>query len=533
MSTIKRTEFSALRFCVLLCLFFVVFNGLSDGLRGQGVPVEKGGVTSYGELQELASAISKRAYEPQPEVPQVLKELTYDQFRFIGFTDGKEVWAETLLPFRVGFYHKGYVAVDDVSIDVIRDGQDFSIPFSRNYFHYLAWAHDLKLPDDVGFAGFRIKTVFPDEIEMQEIFTFVGASYFRARAKNTILGTSTRGLAIDCGLPKPEEFPVFRKYWIVKPKMGDTSLHVLGLLESQSVTGAYDFVLSAGTDATTIDVKETLYFRSVPEKVGIAPMSSMWLWGDGLAGPQGDHRPEVHDSDGLQIQDANGNWLWRALGQQGYPSIVHLAYPAVKGFGLIQRDVNKEHYLDDEALYHMRPSVWIEPLSDWGPGAIELLELDAPHEGIDNIAAWWVPDQKVEVGKPIELSYRLSYFLGDRADHELAKAVGHRIVRNEGKMQLEVDFRGPSLMHRGENFVPEVEVSSIRGAVISSSSRASIPGDVTTKLEIEPTGEGPVELQVKLKDGAQVLTETWSYLCPLTAPKVELPPWKKKDEEKK
>src|SRR5690606_17895164 len=112
-----------------------------------------------------------------------------------------------------------------------------------------------------------------------------------------------------------------------------------------------------------------------------------------------------------------------ALGQQNYPSLIQLKYTDLKGFGLLQRDTFPNHYLDDEARYDARPSVWIQPQSNWGSGRVELLELPAPHEGIDNIAAWWVPDQEITAGTQLEYSYRLSYFLGDCPEHQLAKAI--------------------------------------------------------------------------------------------------------------
>ena len=497
---------------------------------GEVMAQEKPNIASYADVQTLAKATAGKDYVPQPVIPQFLKEMTYDEFRHIGFTDGKEIWNDTILPFRLGFYHKGYVAVDDVKLNIVSDAKSKSLPFSKNYFHYLGDAAKLSIPDDLGFAGFRVKTVFPGDIQLQEIFSFVGASYFRARAANTILGTSTRGLALDCGLPKVEEFPIFREYWIVKPKPGDATLKVFALMDSPSVSGAYEFLLTAGNVATTIDVHETLYFRKAPEKVGIAPMSSMWLWGDGLKGPEGDHRPEVHDSDGLQVLEQDGKWLWRALNQQSYPSIVQLPYQnSFKGFGLIQRDTRKESYLDDEALYHMRPSVWIEPKSDWGAGRLELLELDAPHEGIDNIAAWWVPEKKIEPGSSIELSYQISYFLGDRPEHDKAKAVSHRVTRDaDGTIFLEVDFNGPGLDYRDASKPPVIQILSIRAAVTENKCEKSDKGLWTAKMTVKPTKEGPIELRIGLKDGEEQFSETWSYLCPLVPPKVELPPWKKK-----
>lgn len=491
-------------------------------------------VSTFKELEQAASELATRPYQPQPEIPASLKNLTYDQFRWIGFRDGREMWENTILPYRIGFYHKGYVHVDDVSINVTSKDKVWPVPFSKDYFHYLNSAKDLEIPDDLGFAGFRVKGAFPGQVELTEIFSFVGASYFRAKSAQTVLGTSTRGLAINCGLPKAEEFPVFREYWIVEPQLGDKTLKVLALLDSPSVSGAYEFLLTQGIEKTDIDVRQSLYFRQAPEKVGIAPMSSMWLWGDALPGPDGDHRPEVHDADGLQVQAPDGRWLWRALGQQNYPSLIQLKYDGMKGFGLLQRDTLPNHYLDDEARYDARPSVWIQPQSHWGPGRIELLEIPAPHEGIDNIAAWWVPEQPVLPGTPLEFSYRISYFSGDCPEHLLAKAVAHRVQRQEsGQIQLEIDFAGPELAELNSQSPPLVQVSSIRAEVISTGCEKRPSGIWTVRLLIQPTKEGPVELQVFLKDVQQDISETWAYLCPLTSPKVSLPPWKVKDHEVK
>lgn len=64
-----------------------------------------------------------------------------------------------------------------------------------------------------------------------------------------------------------------------------------------------------------------------------------------------------------------------------------------------------------EALYHRRPSVWIEPQGDWGKGSVQLIEIPSEAERYDNIAAFWTPEKPVEPGQPLEYSYRLSFFL--------------------------------------------------------------------------------------------------------------------------
>src|SRR3546814_20584023 len=79
----------------------------------------------------------------------------------------------------------------------------------------------------------------PDHLD--EVAVFLGASYFRVVAAGQQYGLSARGLAIDTGLAKKEEFPYFSEFWLKKPQPGSRSIEIYALLESESVTGAYHF----------------------------------------------------------------------------------------------------------------------------------------------------------------------------------------------------------------------------------------------------------------------------------------------------
>lgn len=516
----------AMTFCALWGL---AFSGVKNELMAEVRRRLEIPVTNFEQLCSAAEQLAQQAFQPQPEAPAFLREMNYDQVRHIQFNSGNAIWGNTRLPFRLGFYHKGYVHQDDVAINLLRDGESEPTLFSTDYFHYIDFARDLEIPDDLGFAGFRVIGAYPGREQLEEMISFVGASYFRSRPETGSWGTSARGLAINAGLPAPEEFPVFREFWITKPEMDDDSLTALALLDSPSVCGAYEFQMRPGARATVFDVRAQLHFRQVPEKVGLGPMSSMWMWGDGLAGPEGDHRPEVHDADGLQIEYADGRWLWRALSRQTYPSLVRFPADQAKGFGFLQRDRDRSHYLDDEAHYHNRPGVWIEPTSDWGNGAIELLELPAPHEGIDNMAAWWVPASPVVVGEPLSLAYRIHFFMGDRPDHRLGKAIGFTVDREEQELlRIAVEFALP-----GEDSPQSVEpqATCIRGDIKEARCEETGPGSWVATLDIRPAGDGPIELTLLLKEGDVPLTETWAALCPLEPPPVSLPPWRLKELE--
>lgn len=346
-----------------------------------------------------------------------------------------------------------------------------------------------------------------------------------------------RGLAIDVGLNKPEEFPVFQSFWVEKPPTDSTKVIILALMDSPSVVGAYQFKFEPGLDRTVLDVDATLVFRKATERVGVAPLTSMWMWGDGLVGPAEDSRPEVHDSDSLVIWNRSDNrqdrWTCRSLMRQNYPSIVQFPQTSLVGFGLIQRDVQQDHYNDNEAKYHLRPSIWVEPTTDWGSGAIHLLELPAEHEGIDNMAIWWSPSKLIEPMTTLPLSYRITFASGDPTMHSLLKVIAHRVERpvgNEKAFKFGLDFAmSVSPTKKLDPSSVEVICSGVRCEIEQSKAKRNEDGSWTVDMIARPTTDNePIELNVQLVESGRPLSENWSYLCPIQPPPVALPPWRQK-----
>ena len=143
------------------------------------------------------------------------------------------------------------------------------------------------------YAGLRLRFPINSKEYNDEFVVFQGASYFRGVGKALLYGLSARGLAIDTGQPKGEEFPMFRAFWVRKPDPAATTVVVEALLDSPSVTGAYKFSIKPGDD-TQMDVELVLFPRRDMKHVGIAPMTSMFLL-DALSRPVEDFRPAVHD----------------------------------------------------------------------------------------------------------------------------------------------------------------------------------------------------------------------------------------------
>src|SRR6185436_2924183 len=165
---------------------------------------------------------------------------------------------------------------------------------------------------DLHYAGFRMRYPLNSKDVLDEFLVFQGASYFRAVGKDLLYGLSARGLAIDTGQPQGEECPFFRSCWIRTPEEGAKTVVVFALLNSQSATGAYRFTIKPG-DATVMDVEAMLFPRRDIEHAGIAPLTSMYLFGTLNKAGFDDYRSAVHDSDGLLMVNGREEWIWRPL----------------------------------------------------------------------------------------------------------------------------------------------------------------------------------------------------------------------------
>lgn len=473
------------------------------------------GTWSFRWLQQRAEDLATRPFVRSASVPEQLQQLDYDRYRRIGFRPEKAIWRDSQAPFWLEGFHRGYLFGDRVILHLVENGHVQRVPFDRQLFRYPSDFEHLSVPHDLGFAGFRVLGRFARSPHPLEIASFLGTSYFRAIGEGQVYGTSARGLAIDIGLTKAEEFPEFREFWVERPEPAARELRIGALMDSPSVTGAYEFVLRPGA-ATIWEVTARLFFRRVPEKIGLAPLSSMWMWGDGRPGPRDDPRPKVHDADGLLVWTNDGEWVWRPLSQPGYPSLSQYEFGGIRGFGLMQRDRRHESYRDDRVEYHLRPSVWIEPLHDWSAGAVELLELPAKHEGVDSIAAWWTPREPIRIDQPLDLHYTVSFMPSEPQQHVEARAVATRVVRRSGQpLTVEIEFAGRQLAAFAADAAIVPEVQCLRGKVTHVQCRRQPDGNWQVRFDVHPTEPAPIELRAVLKTEGRSVSESWRYLCPI------------------
>ncbi len=451
----------------------------------------------------------------EASLPDFLTKLDYDQYRDIRYKPNKALWRDEELPFQIQAFHRGFMFTDRVIVNIVNHGEATRLAYSPELFDFGRNNLPAPLPADLGFAGLRFHYPLRRDEVLDEIAVFLGASYFRAVGLAQVYGASARGLALDTGLPKAEEFPIFREFWIEKPAKDADSLTLYALLDSPSVTGAYRFVIRPGLDLT-MDITSHLYFRKAVERVGIAPLTSMFFHGENTDRFADDFRPEVHDTDGLLFGRSTGEWVWRPINnpRQLRISVFHDTKPS--GFGLLQRDRNFDHYQDLEAQYHHRPSVWVETLGEWGPGAIYLIEIPSEAEKYDNIVAFWVPDQAASEGKEFRYDYRLHFFRDEFIVPSGGKVVATRIgaAENDGaNRKIVVDFGGPTLKMLSPKALMEADVSAGGGKIANLVVQKNEENDTwRLSFDLEPEKDKDlVELRAMLKSGKDVFTETWVY----------------------
>lgn len=492
-------------------------------------------VNSFESLSDLAKDISQYTFDPMPAPADVLAELDYSQYRQIEFKYPRGVWWGGKTPFWFESFHRGFLQQAKVELFTLIDGKTKHIPYNREDFDYHGVLDPAKIPADTGHAGLKIVGRFPRIGGGEEMLTFLGSSYFRSRPDGFSYGASARALAVNIAMTQPEEFPALRAFWIQKPVNHSPSVTVLGLLDSPRVTGAYEFEFTPGTTESKIRVKARLHFRHAIEKLAIAPITSMWMWGDGFPGPENDNRPAVHDSDGVLIQTQEDGWVWRPFSRHSYPSVSSRQVKTLLGFGALQRNIAFFHFEDYNANYHKRPSVFVKPKTPWTNGRIEFGEFPSAHEGIDNIGTYWVFNDPVDISKPMDFEYDVSFLIGDTGEQKfVARATAFTVDRKPpsassaesapekpGPIDIEIRFSGEALKTYRHNVMPYLNLKVANGKSSGQSVRSTETGDFLVTVTINPDGESPVDIELFLEHQNKKLTETFLYLCP--ARQAEIP----------
>lgn len=508
------------------------FAALATLVLATTLPTAALAAFGFDDVALKAQKLSQQDYQaPSGELPKELKELDYDQYRDIRFKPAQSIWRKQNLPFELQLFHPGLYYNAPVRISLVNNGRASPLAFNADFFDYGKNKIDRSKIKDIGYAGFRVHFPLNSTKYKDELLVFQGASYFRALGAGQRYGLSARGLAVDTAVYSGEEFPAFSEFWIETPTAKSTSLTIYALLDSRRVTGAYKFVVKPGKQ-TTMDVQSRLFLREGVSKLGLAPLTSMFLHGSNQHRFDEDYRPEVHDSDGLLVANSNGEWIWRPLVNPRRLITTSFGLINPKGFGLLQRRRDFAHYEDLEAHYHERPSAWIEPKGDWGAGRVELVLIPTPDETNDNIVAFWVPNVPPPPGQALDFAYKLSWQKDEGVRPPVASVLqtrrGHGYVKTPDDTQrLIVDFEAvpePAAAkgQRGKAKAPPPD--PVSGSVWMDDN-AEVLEKQTFRNEMtggwrmsfrfrRKDNDKPVEMRAYLKRGNAQVSETWSYLYP-------------------
>ncbi|TCT35276.1 glucan biosynthesis protein [Martelella mediterranea] len=512
------------------------FSGLSGKAFAQDAPVEPDKVPMQGEntqpaepqesfsfdklTEQMRVKASKPYSAPAENVPEAFQKLDYDGYRAVRYDPNKAIWRDRSA-FQLHVFPLGWLFKTPVDIYEVAGGEAEKQVFSADDFIFQpplnpADFSGVELP---GVAGFRINYPLNRPDVSDELISFLGSSYFRALGEGNIYGLSARGLAVNTATPSGEEFPRFSAFYVVRPETGTEKITVFAALDGPSVTGAYRFIITPGMN-TRMEVTARLFFRNEIERLGVAPMTSMYLFGPANHHAFDDYRERVHDSEGLKIVRADGTELWRSLHNGKKLANSYFSETSPRAFGLYQRHRDFEDYQDAEAHYERRPSLLVEPLSDWGEGNISLVEIPTDKEVNDNIVCFWQPKEKPQAGGSAEYSYRLTWGAIEEDRSRLARVVEVRSGEGgvsggnsaDGVRKLIVDFAGGAL----DDAVASAKISErlhvTNGEVVHSTVSAIRNENIwRLAIDIKPDGDKPVEIVGALTNGDRDISEVWLY----------------------
>ncbi|BDG72515.1 glucans biosynthesis protein G [Roseomonas fluvialis] len=458
----------------------------------------------------LARELSTRPHRPRRgNLPRVLDTLDYDGYRGIRFRAERALWAGAGLDFQVQPHHLGFLFKERVDLFEVADGQAMPISYDASHFTFDNGPPPADL-GDIGFAGFRITHPLNRPDHFDELCSFLGASYFRALGRGHAYGLSARGLSIRTGHPQGEEFPAFTAFWIERPAPGARSIVVHALLESQSLTGAYRFAIAPGA-STVMEVQAEIFARVAVDGFGIAPGTSMFLFNPGHRGTVSDFRPAVHDSDGLLMRTGRDVQIWRPLSNPRRLQVSGFQDSAPRGFGLMQRARDFADYQDLEASYHRRPGLWVEPMDEWGPGEVQLVEIPTPSEIHDNIVAAWVPREGLKAGEARRVRYRLHWVSEPPLPGGLLRFAATRSGAGNGSGALRFVLDTTPLQGRMDT-LPQAQVSASAGRIANPVVQPNPEtGGLRLSFDLETDRSRLSEVAAVLASEAGPVSETWTF----------------------
>jgi glucans biosynthesis protein len=459
-------------------------------------------------VREAARLLAQRGYvAPASALPDPFNGLNFESYIGIRHRPERMIWADDTRPMLLEPLHRGYLFTTPVALSTVENGVVRRIIYDQNRYQFGRLQPPANLPD-LAFSGFRLVS---SGDQGREIAVFQGASFFRSLAKGQNLGVMARALTLRTADARGEEFPIFRAFWVERPTADGIAI-VHAVADSESATAAFRFTIRPN-DVTIVDTEATIFARAQIDNIGFGAMQASFLFAANRRRNVDDHRPAAHEVNGLQMLNGRGEWIWRPVSNPEQLQISSFVDENPKGFGLIQRERDFAAFHDDDQQFQLRPSLWIEPIGEWGPGHVQLIEIPSDSDIHDNIIAYWRPRQPLTPGSETPYAYRQFWCWTPPERPPLATALALRIGRGGAgrRRRFLVEFAGGFLLQ--EN-TPEVRLAL-----------AASPGQVVTprlvfnhsrktarvSFDLDPGNESASEIRLLLEGPDGPLSETWLY----------------------
>ena len=488
----------------------------APGIAGPDIALGAPVPFAPGTVIEQARALSKKPFVPvAANLPDPFKTLSGDQYNSIRTVAAGRIWGSEQVGFAIEPLHRGFLFTNPVEINLVAQGESQRLPYNAKFFDYSSISLPPNLPD-IGYSGFRVlaaqNPTDANDARFTEVASFQGANFFRALTQGQVPGLVSRALAVRLADPKGEDVPVFRSMWIEKPSLVANALIVHAVIDSETVTGAFRFTIRPG-EATIIDTESILFARATVDNFGLGTMSATHLLGFMDHRKFDDLRPNVSEACGLQIYTGAGEWVWRPVTNRDSLQISTFVDDKPRGFGLLIRDRSFEDYDDEDQHWEKRPSLWIEPLGEWGQGGVQLIEIPSESEANDNILCFWRPKQPLAAGSETSFAYRQFWCWDPPERPSLARAMTSHSGRGAGKRRrFFVDFQG-------EIFARIEAADDLKANVMAAGGKIAFvrifPSDdkksVRVLFELDPGNDVSSELRLVLEAQGKPVSETWLY----------------------
>lgn len=469
-----------------------------------------------------AKQLAAQSYSPAPQIPEALRQIDENTFDRIAIKPSASLWQTAR--FGIDPISAGYIYDQPVDLYEVTPDSVAPIVFDKNKFDWPSQAFAQTVPANLGFAGFSVHYPLTGQDSRDVMLTFLGGAQFGLVAANQVPGAHARGVAIDTGLPQGEKFPRFTKFWLVRPNPSDLQLTIYALLDGQSLTGAYEFVIRPNGSRVDVHVTASLFPRNGISRLGLAPMSTMYFYGQTGQRPQGQWRPAAYESDGLLMYTGEGNWIFRSLQNPATLRVSEFAADGIRGFGFMQRQTRFCQFEDVIARFERSPSLWVSTEAGFGKGKIVLVQIPTNSDVHENQIAFFQPSDAVDPDHPVSFAYTLSAGNSDVAQEPLAQVRRPLIGtvklnagdKTEKAYRINLDFSGGKLSTLANNEPVIAQIDTADTATIQEQAVVPLPeaGHWRLSMLLVPTGKPAVTIDASLSLNKKVISETWRYDLP-------------------